>query len=176
MPQTLQQGHCLSVKLTRFSACMSSVLRTYYTWRIVQSPDVSYYMIPMGLWTYAEISTGVFISCVPVMPRFFQHVVPKMTRAMTTRSIFTKSSAGRSVDEPHLAAAPKHTRSLPTNSAFWTRSSTSGDVYDSHPSRPEEYVVLHDDVSGTPASRFQELQHLPEANFARTRHDLEGAH
>ena len=60
------------------SACISSTLRTYYTWKIVTSPDVTYHMVQMGLWTYAELATGVIVSCLPVIPKFFQHVGPRI--------------------------------------------------------------------------------------------------
>ena len=40
----------------------------------MHSPDVSYNTIIMGLWTWAEIKTGILISCLPMMPKFFQHL------------------------------------------------------------------------------------------------------
>ena len=69
---------------------MTSVLRTYYTFRIVQSPDVSYNVIIMGLWTWAEITSGILISCLPVMPKFFHSVGSKI------HGTFSSSSKPRS--------------------------------------------------------------------------------
>ena len=54
------------------SACGTSIARTYYTWKIIRSPDISYNIFRMGLWTAAEMTTGILVSCLPVLPRFFQ--------------------------------------------------------------------------------------------------------
>ena len=56
------------------SACVTSVLRTYYTWRVVESHDINWDLIPMGLWTWAEISIGIIVGCLPTFPKFFQHI------------------------------------------------------------------------------------------------------
>ncbi|KAF7513246.1 hypothetical protein GJ744_010642 [Endocarpon pusillum] len=58
-------------------ACVTSILRTYYTWKIVKSPEVSYNFAIMGYWTIAEITTGIVVSCLPVMPKFFHHYTSK---------------------------------------------------------------------------------------------------
>lgn len=34
----------------------------------------------MGLWTWAEITTGIIISCLPTTPKFFLHAGPKVRR------------------------------------------------------------------------------------------------
>ena len=60
------------------SACVTSVLRTYYTWRVVKSHDVNWDLIPMGLWTWAEISIGIIVGCLPTLPKFIQHVGTKI--------------------------------------------------------------------------------------------------
>ena len=63
---------------------MTSVLRTYYTWKLVTQPDISYNVIIMGLWTLAELATGVIVCCAPVLPRFFRHTGPKIYHAFST--------------------------------------------------------------------------------------------
>lgn len=73
-------------------ACVTSVLRTYYTWKVVKEPDVSYNMILMGLWTLAEVATGIIISCLPVLPRFFRHAGPILYRAFSLGSKSSSSS------------------------------------------------------------------------------------
>ena len=57
---------------------MTSILRTYYTWIVVKSPDITYNIAKMGLWAYAEISIGIIVSCLPVFPKFFNHIGPKV--------------------------------------------------------------------------------------------------
>ena len=62
------------------SVCITSVLRLYYSVRLAQSGDVSYNLALMGFWTYAELSVGIVCACLPVSPRFFQTVGPKLSR------------------------------------------------------------------------------------------------
>ena len=55
-----------------------SIMRTYYTFRIVQSPDVSYNTIVLGMWISAEVAAGMLVYCLPIMPKFFQHYGSKI--------------------------------------------------------------------------------------------------
>jgi hypothetical protein len=57
----------------RSSTCVTSILRTYYTWKTIKYADASYNVIIMGHWAWAEVSTGIVISCLPVFPKFVQH-------------------------------------------------------------------------------------------------------
>ncbi|CAD6580725.1 MAG: hypothetical protein ASARMPREDX12_000255 [Alectoria sarmentosa] len=59
-------------------ACVTSILRTYYAWQIVPSHDISYNLVKMGFWTYAEIAIGTIVSCMPVLPKFFRHFSPRL--------------------------------------------------------------------------------------------------
>ena len=71
----------LSPEITNISilrACITSIIRTYYTWKVVKSSDFSYNIIVMGIWTYAELTIGIIVSCLPVLPRFFNHIGPKI--------------------------------------------------------------------------------------------------
>lgn len=72
----LQKKGLANAHLSR--ACVTSILRTYYTWKILNSPDVSYNVVIMGYWTIAEITTGIVVSCLPVMPKFFHHYTSKL--------------------------------------------------------------------------------------------------
>jgi hypothetical protein len=67
-------------------------LRTYYTSKIASSPDVTYNVIIMGLWTWAEITTGIIVSCLPVIPKFFQHFGPRVYQTLFSSS--SKSDTG----------------------------------------------------------------------------------
>ncbi|KAL8954000.1 MAG: hypothetical protein Q9222_000161 [Ikaeria aurantiellina] len=40
----------------------------------------------MTFWTYAEISIGTIVSCLPVLPKFFRHIAPKLQNAFHERS------------------------------------------------------------------------------------------
>ncbi len=73
-----------------FSACITSIVRTYYSWKIIHSQDVTYDLFQMGLWNYAEISIGIMVSCLPVSPRFFQFIGPKIYGTFTRLASETK--------------------------------------------------------------------------------------
>ena len=167
------------------SACITSVLRTYYTWKIVQSPDISYNMVPMGMWTYAELSTGIVISCLPVIPKFFQHIGPQLSRALTFRhDKVTKesnnsgsSASGKSSDlvrgERLKLPSFKHTFA----SVISSHRDGDGDgdpELCSQPSLPKkEYVMLHEQTAVPRRDPASDLALMPQAKVATMRDDLE---
>lgn len=42
-------------------------------------------MIIMGFWTYAEIAIAITVSCLPVLPKFFQHFGPRVQENLSSR-------------------------------------------------------------------------------------------
>lgn len=82
------------------SACIAAVIRTYYTWKITQSTDFSYNLVPFGAWTYIELAIGIIISCLPVIPRFFQHFGPKL------RATFSLSTASKTNSSYGISLTP----------------------------------------------------------------------
>ncbi|KAL8658300.1 MAG: hypothetical protein Q9226_001116 [Calogaya cf. arnoldii] len=76
----------LAVFATGFCACITSIVRTYHTSES-ETGDVSYKLIIMGLWTWAELTAGILVSCLPVVPRFFQHIGPKVYASFKSSSI-----------------------------------------------------------------------------------------
>ena len=56
------------------SACAASIIRTTYAEAINESPDRTYNLCAVGLWTYAEIAIGIIVACLPVTPRFFKSI------------------------------------------------------------------------------------------------------
>lgn len=58
-------------------------MRTYFIWQLAESRDKSYMLAAFGLWSDAELSVGLLIGCCPVMPRFIQHVRPKLSKALS---------------------------------------------------------------------------------------------
>lgn len=99
-------------------ACISSILRFVYSMKLVNAPrGTTIYLLDVdaiGLWRYgitlsalqtsepnfysfAEIATGIIVGCLPVLPRFFQHLFPKtlsVSSGLRTswRRIFRRSS------------------------------------------------------------------------------------
>ena len=60
------------------SACVTSIIRTVYTWKFADSQDKTYWVCQMGLWTEAEIAIEIIVSCLPILPRFIQFIGPKI--------------------------------------------------------------------------------------------------
>lgn len=54
------------------SACIASVIRLYFSVRLFNSEDVTYFVALMGLWTLPEMALAFLAMCLPVFPRFFQ--------------------------------------------------------------------------------------------------------
>ena len=163
---------------------MTSILRTYYSWKIYKSIDISYNMIIMGFWTWAEIAIGVTVSCLPVIPRFFQHFGPGIRSSLLSkyRSGFKKSwsrslSGGSSMRDKTSTriptAIPKRVGGMGTSDS-WEYSSNGtlhaagnyialGD-YERPPEIPSKAFVS----GGSSGSR--------EDGFATMRNDIEMAH
>ncbi len=94
------------------SACLTSIIRTYYRWKVVTSPDVSYNMNVMGIWTYAEIAIGIIISCTPVLPIFCKKFGSKVSGPISFRSRWSRSG-GVMQKIPQLAEIVREPRSPP---------------------------------------------------------------
>lgn len=161
------------------SACITSILRTYYTWKIVQSPDISYNMVPMGMWTYAELSTGIVISCLPVIPKFFQHIGPKVSSALTFRSRPTKDSGVGSESAASSDKVRAEKLKLPsfkhTFASVVSRTEKEDDheLYSEQTLSKGEYAMLHDGPAAPRRFVTSEIIQMPAAKVATTRDDLE---
>ena len=165
------------------SACITSVLRTYYTWKIVQSPDISYNMVPMGMWTYAELSTGIVISCLPVIPKFFQYIGPQLSRALTSRHHkMTKESDNSESSASGKSSDPIREEKLKLPSFKHTFASVLSSNRDgdgdhelcSQLSLPKRnYVMLSEESAVTRRDSASELILMPRAKDATMRDDLE---
>ena len=47
----------------------------------------------VGIWAWAEMAVGIIVSCLPIMPKFFQHFSPKVRRLLSL-SIGTAERGG----------------------------------------------------------------------------------
>ena len=153
------------------SACISSIYRTYYTWKIAKSPDISYNVVPMGLWTFAELATGFIISCLPVIPKFFQHMWPKVSRAL---SIMSKSR-----DDSGSASAPavpadelQRDRKLQLPSLKQTFTSVFSQT-EKEDDQDAEYAILPEEMAAPRRDAGRQLSQMPAVRLATRRDDLE---
>lgn len=141
-------------------------------------------MVPMGMWTYAELSIGIVISCLPVIPKFFQHIGPKVSSALTLRS---KSRGNRFGNEsasssPSDKVRAKSKLKLPSiKDAFTsvesnTEKDNDNEIYSQHRLPKREYVQLHETMAIPKRDATRELIQMPAAKLATRRDDLEGGY
>ena len=166
--------------ISYLSACISSILRTYYTWKIAGSADISYNMVPVGLWATAELATGFIISCLPVIPKFFQHMWPKVSRALSVLSNFRKDSKIVSTPSVPVEEPPwslklklpsfKHTFA----SVFsYTEKEDVQELHDYLTQPKRHYAILPEQTAVPRREAAMELSQMPAARLATRRDDLE---
>lgn len=104
-------------------------MRTYYTWELGLSQDVTYNLGLMGLWTYAEISIGIVISCTPIFPRFYQEFGPKIYAVLSFGSMPSETTqSGRETFKPD-SIGRKDQNSLQLKDAFGSDIQSEGNYY-----------------------------------------------
>lgn len=97
-------------------------MRVVHTWRIVKderTADVSYNIVAMGLWSYAEVALGIIVACTLSLPKLIQAKGWKMPfslfssspRSFPSLKIYVSSSA---------QAEPKPKESTSTEGANMT--------------------------------------------------------
>ena len=65
---------------------MASIIRAYYAWVMGRGPDVSYNVVITCFCASAELAIGIMVGSLPVMPKFFQHVSVKVSKALSFAS------------------------------------------------------------------------------------------
>lgn len=111
----------------------------------MQTPDVSYNSLRMGLWTVAEMATGILVSCPPVMPKFFQRVNPRITNILSHSSEHmtrvAQRSGSRKCHKRWVALLP-FIGSETTYSSRGSGSQTLRGDYNVHIQGKREYIAL----------------------------------
>ncbi|KAL8730733.1 MAG: hypothetical protein Q9181_004571 [Wetmoreana brouardii] len=76
-------------------ACASSILRLYESVRYCQTKDQSWHLLRLGLWTTAELCSGLVIGCLPVMPKFYRHFAHAISTKLTSYRTPTSGGTNR---------------------------------------------------------------------------------
>ncbi|PLB52003.1 hypothetical protein P170DRAFT_506908 [Aspergillus steynii IBT 23096] len=80
-------------------ACISSIVRLYYSVIISYSPNQSYYGYISGIWTVPEMAFGIMVAGFPLLPKFISHLRENSQIARLKTSIrssrLTPSGTGR---------------------------------------------------------------------------------
>ena len=154
------------------SACVASVMRTYYTWQTVEARDTSWELLPMGYWTWTELSIGIIVGCLPTMPKFFQHIGPKIRRRSAGPGPEYGSSAD--VDTPKVNVLARFQKPFAKYGVGLSVSNSRNDSYTTRAEPRCEYLT-HTEVDPSPrqGSSFSVSTEHSSKGVATIRDDLE---
>ena len=128
----------------------------------------------MGLWTDAELASGFIISCLPVIPKFFQHIWPKVSRTLSVMSTYWKDSGIASA--PVVPAEEIQGNSklkLPNIKNTLASVFSHTETEDNQTQLEGEYAILSEEIGVPRRDAVRELSQMPAARLGTTRDDLE---
>ena len=124
-------------------------MRTYYTWRLTESTDISWNVALMGMWTWIEMSFGVVVASLPVTPRFYQFCKQKASKLATN----SRERGSRLTGSHNIKGASK-VASISLASSGHAKSSEPGAYYElesprkaAFPYKVREASAFDDEVS-----------------------------
>ena len=126
----------------------------------------------MGYWTWTELSVGIVVGCLPTMPKFFQHIGPKIRHRVLGTAPENASSA--EVDTPEGHGLASFQRPFAKYGVGLSVSDSRDESYSTCKQPRSEYVVL-DEVDASPrkgSSASEETGYQGKA-IATVREDLE---
>lgn len=119
---------------------MTSIVRTYYSFQLPKSSDKNYNLQLMSLWAWAELAIGIIVGCLPVMPRFFQHIGPKVYKTLSFGSK-NEISPAHGLKVIHKTANANAFTKIQRPFATYVRPSVSGSLTGTYSPQTQ----LHDD-------------------------------
>lgn len=91
----------------KFRACVSSLIRVHYTFKLVNTHDVNYYVSVLGLWTLPEITSAFLAICLPLAPKFFTSFRSStLRRSSSGYQRHNHSIINNNLPDSHRAAVP----------------------------------------------------------------------
>ncbi len=137
-------------------------------------------MAQMGFWSYAELATGVIISCLPVIPKFFQHVGPRISATIFSQAKF---SGDYKRQLSHRAASTPKEGACGFVLPFWTKDPNSDrsetlSIASSHRAylNKGNYISEEFENPRSEKNASHELGELPMARPAKIRNNLAGSY
>ncbi len=137
-------------------------------------------MVQMGLWTYAELATGVVVSCLPVIPKFFQHIGPRISATIFNQAKLSGDYKRQLSPRPastHKEAACGFVLPFWTKSSKLDRSETLS-IASSHRAylNRGDYISEEFEIARSGNNMSHELGNLSIARSAKTRNNMGGSH
>lgn len=126
----------------------------------------------MGYWTWTELSIGIIVGCLPTMPKFCQHVGPKIRR----RSAGPGPEYGSSVDvdTPKVNVLARFQRPFAKHGVGLSVTNSRNNSYITRAEPRCEYLTLTEvDPSPRQGSGFSESTEYSSKGAATMKDDLE---
>ncbi|KAL8784312.1 MAG: hypothetical protein Q9195_009091 [Heterodermia aff. obscurata] len=140
-------------------ACATSIVRTFYAFKIVQNQDNSYNILIITLWKGAEVTSGIIVSCLPITPIFFRYIGPKVYDVFS--DIFPLSSKLRSTTDSE--SEPRHNQNQ-SNKVERALGKTEGKtLYNNQTRMKGEYITLSE-LDTAPVANDTTSGRLPASN------------
>lgn len=166
----------VGVFATGLLACVTSIVRTYYSFQVPKSSDRTYNLELMGLWSWAELTIGIIVGCLPVLPKFIRHICSKVSRNFSSTSKDGVSAAHGLINsnEPPKANAFTKIQRPFTNHVGSSISKSSTDTYSPQARLHGEYLTSDNyDSLSLSAITTHKPTHPLSVVIATRRDDLE---
>ena len=155
---------------------MTSIVRTYYSYQVPKSLDRTYKLELMGLWGWAELTIGIIVGCLPVLPKFIHHIGAIVSRTFSFASKNGVSAAPglkNNIQPPKAHAYSKIQRPFAKHIGS-SISESSTDTYSPQARQYEDYLASDKYVSRSlSAITTHNPTHPPSVVIATRRDDLE---
>lgn len=97
------------------SACISSIMRIVTSVQVTRTKDITWGILPEGLWALGEISSGIIAGCLPTLSQFFHHFMPRIASRLSSGRTGklsagspSKQSVGVRMRSPHAQGSENY--------------------------------------------------------------------
>lgn len=152
-------------------------MRTYYSFQVSKSSDSTYNLNVIGFWALAELTVGIIVGCLPVMPKLVHHIGAKISRIFSSISRDGVSVAPGLINRnepPKPNAFTKIHRPFANHVGSNILESSSDTYYSPQARLHGEYLTSdRSDSLSLSAITTHEPTHPPSVVIATRRDDLE---
>ena len=128
----------------------------------------------MGLWGWAELTIGIIVGCLPVMPKLFQHIGAKISSSFSFKYGISAAHGLIKTNEPPNADAFTKVQRPFANHVGSSVSESSTDMYIAFARLHGEYPTADEyDLQSLSAIAKDEPIRPPRVVIATRRDDLE---
>ena len=169
-------GRTLRAIADILSACVTSIFRTYYSFQVSKSSDKTYNLELMGLWSWAELTIGIIVGCLPVMAKFFQHASARVSKILSFRykNEISPAQDVKTRDETPKANGFTKIQRPFTRHVRSSMSESSSDPYSPQARLRGDYLTPDNFVSSLPNATTADEPNQPSGVIIATRReDLE---